>query len=83
MIKYSQALIPPKAPEILYRNELYKMIKAMIKDYKSVVAIYRDKRHQLGMDADNGSWLTTDITKRMNELGKKWGERFGKYDETH
>lgn len=75
--------MPPKAPEILYRNELYKMIKAMAKDYKAVITIYKDKRGQLGLDDDAGTWVTTDITKKMKELGKKWGDRFNKYAETH
>lgn len=73
--------MPPKAIEILYRNELYRLIKAMVKDYKSAIAIYRAKQGQVSMDAD--TWITTDIEKKMKELGRKWGDKFNEYAKTH
>lgn len=81
MTRYSQPFVPPKAPEILYRNELYRLIKAMAKDYKSVIALYRAKQGQISMDAD--TWVTTDVQAKMKALGKKWGERFAAYAQTH
>ena len=82
MIKYSSPFMVPKAPEIVYRNELYKLIKAMIKDYKALIPIYRDKKEQVAMDAE-GTWLTTEITEKMKKLGNKWAEKFGEYADTH
>lgn len=82
MIKTSKPFTVPKAPEILYRNELYKMIKAMIKDYKSVLGIYRDKQGQVAMDAE-GTWLITDVNKKLDELGRKWGKNFEIFAKAH
>jgi len=82
MIKVSKPFTVPKAPEILYRNELYKMIKAMIKDYKSVLGIYRDKQEQVAMDAE-GTWLTTDVNKKLDSLGRKWGKNFEIFAKEH
>jgi uncharacterized protein with gpF-like domain len=82
MQKVSKPFTVPKAPEILYRNELYKMIKAMIKDYKSVLGIYRDKKEQVAMDAE-GTWLTTDINKKLDSLGRKWGKNFEIFAKEH
>ena len=81
MVKYTSPFIPPKAIEIVYRNELYKLIKSMIKDYKSVLEIYKKKQGQLSMDAD--TWVTTDIENKMKGLGKKWGEKFAEYANSH
>lgn len=82
MIRTSQPFIVPKAPEILYRANLYKLIRAMIKDYKSLLGIYREKQDQVAMDA-TGSWLTTDITARLDELGAKWSKRFEEFAKDH
>lgn len=82
MMKVSSPFITPKAPEILYRNDLYKLVKAMIKDYKSVLTIYREKENQVALDAE-GSWLTTDVMSRMDKLGAKWGKRFEEFAQTH
>lgn len=79
--KTSSPFIIPKAPEILYRAELIKLIKAMIKDYRGVIAIYKAKQGQVAMDAD--TWVTTDIQEKMNALGSKWGKKFKEYAETH
>ena len=82
MIRISKPFTVPKAPEVLYRNELYALIKAMIKDYKSVLTIYKNKQDQIAMDAE-GSWLTTDIIDKMDKLGSKWSKRFREYAEKH
>ena len=78
MIKTSQPFITPKAPEIQYRNELYKLIKAMVKDYKAIIGIYRDKKDQLAMDAD-GTWLSTAETAKLESLGAKWSKKFEEF----
>ena len=82
MQKVSKPFTVPKAPEILYRNELYKMIKAMIKDYKSILGIYQDKQEQVAMDAE-GTWLITDVNKKLDELGRKWGKNFEIFAKAH
>lgn len=82
MIRTSNPFIVPKAPEILYRNDLYKLIKAMIKDYRSILTIYKDKKEQVAMDAE-GTWLTTDIIGKLDKLGSKWKKRFEEYAIAH
>lgn len=82
MIKTSSPFNVPKAPEILYRNELYTLITAMIKDYKSLLKIYDSKREQIAMDA-KGTWLTTEVKEKLSKLGSKWAKRFEEYANTH
>lgn len=78
MVKVSKPFVTPKAPEIQYRNKLYALIKAMCKDYKSVISIYRDKKDQVAMDAD-GTWLSTAMTAKLESLGAKWQKRFDEF----
>lgn len=82
MIKKSSPFVVPKAPEILYRNELYSLISAMIKDYKSLLKIYKDKREQVAMDSKD-TWLTTEIREKLEKLGSKWGKKFDQYAQNH
>lgn len=82
MIKTSSPFTVPKAPEILYRNELYSLILAMVKDYKSVLKIYSNKRDQIAMDA-KGTWLTTEMSEKLDKLGAKWSKRFEEYANAH
>lgn len=67
-------LIPPEAIIRVYRRELSGNVRAMIKDYQSLLTIYKDKDYQMAMDAD--TWLTTDIQDRLDKLGKKWSDAF-------
>lgn len=76
MILESKNLVAPEAIGIVYSRDLRNLIKQMIKDYKSVVGIYRSKKDQITMDADIDKWLTTDIQERLASLGKKWEEKF-------
>ena len=79
----NKAFIPPKGVEIVYRNGMLALIKAMVADYRSLLDIYRQKREQvalMAMDAD-GEWLTTAIQERLNKLGKKWEQRFKEFAE--
>lgn len=78
MIKVSKPFIVPKAPEIQYRNKLYQLIKAMIRDYKTVIGIYRDKKEQVAMDADR-TWLSTSMNAKLDSLGAKWSKRFEEF----
>ena len=78
MIKVSKPFIVPKAPEIQYRNKLYQLIKAMCRDYKAVIGIYRDKKEQVAMDADR-TWLSTDMNAKLDSLGAKWSKRFEEF----
>lgn len=78
MVKTSNLFVTPKAPEIKYRNELYKLIKAMCQDYKVVLGIYKDKKEQIAMDADR-TWLSTALTEKLDKLGAKWSKRFEEF----
>lgn len=77
----SNSLVPPKAIGIVYSKDIRNIVSAMIKDYKSVLNIYRDKKDQVTLDASESSWLTTDIQQRLDSLGKKWQERFKVFAE--
>lgn len=83
MIKTSSPFRVPTASAILYRNQLYKMVKVMIKDYKTLLGIYKEKGNQVAMDTESGSWLTTDITKKLDQLGAKWSKRFDEFAQEH
>lgn len=80
----SSGIVPSKAIGIVYSRDLRKLVKAMVKDYKSLIAIYRDKKSQLSLDAADkplpkmviGTWLTTEIQDRLASLGKKWEKKF-------
>lgn len=82
MIRKSSPFVVPKAPEILYRNELYSLINGMIKDYKTLLKIYKDKREQVAMDSKD-TWLTTEIREKLEKLGSKWGKKFDEYAQSH
>ena len=82
MIRTSSPFVAPKAPEILYRSELYKLIRAMIKDYKVLLGIYKEKQDQVAMDA-KGTWLTTDINAKLDQLGSKWSKKFEEFANNH
>ena len=82
MIKTSKPFVVPKAPEIEYRNRLYTLIKAMCKDYKAVLTVYKDKKDQVAMDAD-GTWLSTAMTAKLDSLGAKWKKRFEEFAEKY
>lgn len=84
MILKSSNIVPSKAIGITYSSDLRKLVKAMIKDYKSLIDVYRDKKDQLAQDADDrklaqaagGTWLTTELQERLASLGKKWERKF-------
>lgn len=75
----NKAFVPPYAVEMAYRNAIMGLIKDMIKDYRVLFGIYKDKKDQIAMD--DGTWLTTDVQKRLDKLGKKWEERFKVFAE--
>lgn len=81
MILESKPLTPPKAIANVYGRDLINLIKAMIKDYKSILTIYKEKGDQVAIDAD-GAWLTTDIQDRLSKLGKKWEKKFKEFANT-
>lgn len=72
----SSNFVPPKAIGVVYSKDIRNMVNAMIKDYKSILTIYKDKKDQITMDAKESTWLTTDIQDRLELLGKKWEEKF-------
>ena len=82
MIRKSSPFNVPKAPEILYRNELYSLISGMMKDYKALLKIYKDKREQVAMDSKD-TWITTEIREKLEKLGSKWGKKFDQFAQTH
>ena len=72
--------MPPYAMELQYRRELFALIKAMAKDYRTLLTIYKNKKDQIAMD--DATWLSTDVQERIKRLGDKWEQRFKKYAET-
>lgn len=86
----SKNLVAPEAIGIVYSRDFRNLIKQMIRDYKSLIDIYRAKKDQVAIDADEKKtkstygqiWLTTEIQERLQKLGKKWEERFAVWAET-
>ena len=86
----SKNLVAPEAIGIVYSRDFRNLVKQMIKDYKSLVDIYRAKKDQIAIDADEKKtkstygqiWLTTEIQERIQKLGKKWEEKFAVWAET-
>lgn len=70
-------LVPPRAVEKTYAKELLTMVGEMAKEYREILAIYKDKRGQIV--GDSPTWLTTDVQNRLSKLGKKWQKRFAEY----
>lgn len=81
MLLKSKNLVPPEAIGIVYSRDLRKLVKEMIKDYKSLIGIYREKKDQVAIDEEKGSWLTTDIQARLHKLGSKWEKKFIEFAE--
>ena len=79
MIQRNKPLVPPYAIELQYRRELFALINSMVKDFRTIVTLYKDKKDQIAMD--DATWLSTDVQARLDRLGKKWEERFKKYAE--
>lgn len=79
MIQKNRAIVPPHAMAMQYTRELQSLVKSMVKDFRTLTTIYKEKHSQIAMDAE---WLTTDVQERLERLGKKWQERFNKYAET-
>ena len=75
MNKVGEPLTVPKAIVMSYTREIVAIVNAMIKDYRSVIELYAEKRQQMSFD-DNKSWLTTDVQRRLDKLGKDWEKRF-------
>lgn len=77
----NRAFIPPFAIELAYRRAIMKLIRDMVKDYRVLFSIYREKKSQVAMDAGEGTWLTTEVQKRLKSLGSKWEKRFKEFAE--
>ena len=90
MILESKNLVAPEAIGIVYSRDFRNLIKQMIKDYKTLIAIYRSKKEQVAIDADEKKpsktygqiWLTTEIQERLQKLGKKWEDKFAVWAES-
>lgn len=80
MQKTLKPLTPPASTYIHYRVGMQKLIKAMVRDYASLLGLYRDKRHQVAMD-DN-AWFSTEVQARLHRLGTDWQRRFNEYAES-
>lgn len=86
----SKNLVAPEAIGIVYSRDFRNLVKQMIKDYKSLITIYRSKKDQIAIDADEKKtnsaygqvWLTTEIQERLHKLGKKWEEKFAVWAES-
>lgn len=85
----SKNLVVPEAIGIVYSRDFRNLVKQMIKDYKSLIGIYRSKKDQIAIDADEKKtnsaygqvWLTTEIQERLHKLGKKWEDKFAVWAE--
>lgn len=82
MIQKSKPFSLPKAIGIVYSKDIRNLVKAMIKDYKSLITIYRDKKDQIAVDDTKDTWLITEIQKRLEKLGSVWQKRFEEYAKT-
>lgn len=72
-------LIPPQAIIRAYARELRSMVHQMIKAYRPLITIYKEKRDQMAFDAREGEWLTTAVEERLNKLGKEWADKFREF----
>lgn len=73
-------LVPPQAIMRTYSREILSMVNAMIKDYRGLLTLYKEKQGQVAMD-DN-SWISTDVERRLRRLGNKWYDLFEEFAET-
>lgn len=69
-------LIPPMIIARKYSGDLLRLVSEMVKDYWSLVGIYRNKRGQVVQDE---TWAITDLDDRLAKLDRKWQERFKEY----
>lgn len=69
-------LVPPMIIARKYAGDLLRLVNEMVKDYWSVVGIYKDKRGQLVHD---DSWAINDLDARLDKLDSKWRARFEEY----
>lgn len=69
-------LIAPQAVINTYGREIVAIVRQMIKDYKQLLTVYKDKASQMAMDASENAWLTTDVEKRLRALGDKYYKLF-------
>lgn len=72
-------LIPPQAIMRVYSREILSMVNAMIKDYRQLLTLYKEKQGQVAMD-DN-AWISTDVERRLHRLGDKWYDAFEQFAE--
>lgn len=77
----NRSFVPPFAIELAYRRAITKLIRGMIKDYRALFGLYREKKSQMAMDATQGEWLTTAVQERLNKLGKLWDKKFKEFAE--
>ena len=71
-------LRPLIAPMIItrkYMGELSHLVGEMVKEYNTLLRIYKDNRGQFTADA----WGITELDDRIKHLSKKWQERFIEY----
>ena len=69
-------LIPPMIIARKYSGDLLRLVSEMVKDYWSLVGIYRNKRGQVVQDE---TWAITDLDDRLAKLDRKWQDRFKEY----
>ena len=73
-------LVPPQAIIRTYSREIVGMVNDMIKEYRELLTVYKNKQGQMAMDADT-SWLSTDMERRLRRLGNKWYDAFEQFAE--
>lgn len=78
MQKKTIRLRPLIAPDNIarkYTRELQSMVAEMVKEYHTILGLYKNVRGQITGDA----WGITELDDRLRHLGKKWQERFDEY----
>lgn len=71
-------LVMPMIIARKYASDLSRLVRDMVKDYQSIIEIYRDKRGQA-----TGDDMVTDLDVKFNRLGREWQKRFKEYAESN
>lgn len=67
-------LVMPMIVARKYAAELSALVRAMVKDYQSIIEIYKDDRGQA-----TGDDMVGNLDVRFNALGREWAKRFAEY----
>lgn len=71
-------LVVPMIIARKYAGELAYLVRGMVRDYQSIIGIYRDNRGQIVVDD-----MVNDLTKRLDKLGRIWRKRFEEFADNN